>query len=425
MLEKVHPSTVGMCEDRLERVTQWLEEQVSGERLAGASVMIGRQGKISYLQTAGYADKEIAKPFTQDSVVRIFSMSKPITSVAAMMLYEQGCFQLDDPVAKYIPEFAHTPVWRGGDAGLHETVPQTSPMLVKHLMSHTSGLTYGFMHSNVVDGEYRSEDIEFINFQDGLAEIVTRLAKIPLISQPGAQWNYSVSTDVLGRLVEIWSGMRLAEFFQQRIFSPLQMYDTDFQVKVENQNRFAALYGPASGVDMSNVGKANLDLEKVETRGLTLQEGSSKSRYFNAPKSDSGGGGLAGSIGDYGRFCQMLLNGGELDGARLLSPTTVRFMRTNQLPNDCDMAAMGQPVWSETSYDGIGFGLGFAVVLDPPKASIITSKGEHHWGGAASTFFWIDPVEDLFVVFFTQLIPSSTYPIRRELRARIYQALVE
>ena len=387
--------------------------------------MIGRQGKISYLQTAGFADKEIAKPFSEDSLVRIFSMSKPITSVAAMMLYEQGCFQLDDPVAKYIPAFAHTPVWRGGSASLSETEPQSNPMLVKHLMSHTSGLTYGFMNSNVVDGEYRSEDIEFINFQYSLAEIVTRLAKIPLISQPGSQWNYSVSTDVLGRLVEIWSGMSLANFFEQRIFTPLQMHDTEFQVRAENQNRFSALYGPANGVDMSSVGKADLDFTKVELRGLTLQEGSSKSRYFKSTTSDSGGGGLVGSIGDYGRFCQMLLNGGELDGERLLSPTTVRFMRTNQLPDDCDMAAMGQPVWSETSYDGIGFGLGFAVVLDPPKASIITSKGEHHWGGAASTFFWVDPVEDLFVVFFTQLIPSSTYPIRRELRTRVYQALVE
>jgi len=425
MLEKVHPSTVGMCEDRLERVSQWLEEQVSGERLAGASVLIGRQGKISYMQAVGLADKELAKSFTEDSVVRIFSMSKPITSVAVMMLYEQGCFQLDDPVAKYIPEFASTPVWRGGEASLSETEPQSSPMLVKHLLSHTSGLTYGFMQSNVVDQEYRKEDIEFINFKHSLAEIVTRLAKIPLICQPGSQWNYSVSTDVLGRLVEIWSGMRLAEFFQQRIFSPLQMHDTDFQVKAENQSRFSALYGPANGVDMSSVGKADLDLDKVEPRGLTLQEGSAKSRYFKSTMSDSGGGGLVGSIGDYGRFCQMLLNGGELDGARLLSPTTVRYMRTNQLPNDCDMAAMGQPVWSETSYDGIGFGLGFAVVLDPPKESIITSKGEHHWGGVASTFFWIDPVEDLFVVFFTQLIPSSTYPIRRELRARVYQALVE
>jgi CubicO group peptidase (beta-lactamase class C family) len=425
MLEKVNPSTVGMCEDRLERVTQWLEEQVSSERLAGASVMISRQGKISYLQATGFADKEVAKPFNEDSVVRIYSMSKPITSVAAMMLYEQGYFQLDDPIAKYIPEFANTPVWQGGDASVSQTVAQASPILVKHLMSHTSGLTYGFMQSNVVDAEYRKEKIEFINFDDSLAEIVTRLAKIPLISQPGSQWNYSVSTDVLGRLVEIWSGMRLADFFQQRIFIPLQMHDTAFQVKAENRDRFSALYAPANGVDMSSVGKAALNDKKENRLGLTLQEGSSKSRYFNAPKSDSGGGGLVGSIGDYGRFCQMLLNGGVLDGSRLLSPTTVRFMSANQLPNDCDMAAMGQPVWSETSYDGIGFGLGFAVVLDPPKASIITSKGEYHWGGAASTFFWIDPVEDLFVVFFTQLIPSSTYPIRRELRARVYQALVE
>lgn len=425
MLETVHPSTVGISEDRLERVSAWLDEQVSSERVSGASLMIARQGKIAYLQARGFADKEVSKLFDDESIVRIFSMSKPVTTVAAMMLYEQGLFQLDDPIAKYIPEFADTRIWRGGTADLENTQPQATPILVKHLMSHTSGLTYGFMNVNVVDEAYRKRDIEFINYKRSLAEMVAELAKIPLLCQPGTQWNYGVSTDVLGRLVEIWSGLSLGEFLKQRIFMPLQMTDTDFHIAADKQSRFTALYGPASGVDMSSVGKASLNLNKDQPLGFTLQESSTKSRYMQKPTSHSGGGGLIGSINDYGRFCQMLLNGGALEGERLLSPTTVRFMRTNQLPDGCDMAAMGQPVWSETSYDGIGFGLGFAVVLDPPKASIITSKGEYHWGGAASTFFWIDPVEDLFVVFLTQLIPSSTYPIRRELRARVYQALVE
>jgi CubicO group peptidase (beta-lactamase class C family) len=352
-------------------------------------------------------------------------MTKPITSVAAMMLYEQGRFQLDDPVAKYLPEFAQTQVWKGGNHPLEAVEPQQNPMLIKHLFTHTSGLTYGFMNTNVVDAQYRAQGLEFPGKPDDLAQWVEQLATVPLMCQPGSQWNYSVATDVLGRLVEVWSGQSLAEFFQDRIFTPLGMHDSGFAVAAENQQRFAALYSPLSGGDMSSVGSKSSPTPDQPRGGLKLMEASTKSAYFEHPKLCSGGGGLTGSIGDYAKFCQMLLNGGELNGERLLSPTTVNYMRLNQLPDGQDMAAMGQPVWSETSYDGIGFGLGFAVVIDPPKASVITSKGEHHWGGAASTFFWIDPTEDLFVVFFTQLMPSSTYPIRRELRARVYQAIVE
>lgn len=425
MLERINPSKVGLCEERLERVTDWLDQQIESQRLAGASVLVARHGSIGYSHAAGLADVEQAKPFTEDTLVRIFSMTKPITSVAAMMLYEQGCFQLDDPVAKYLPEFAQTPVWKGGAHALNEVEAQASPMLVKHLFTHTSGLTYGFMNTNVVDAQYREQGMEFPGKPDNLAHWVEQLASVPLICQPGSQWNYSVATDVLGRLVEVWSGQELAVFFRERIFGPLGMTDTAFAVAPEQQQRFAALYAPLSGGDMSSVGSKSSPTVDEPRGGLKLMESSLKSSYFKQPKLCSGGGGLTGSIGDYAKFCQMLLNGGELNGARLLSPTTVNFMRLNQLPDGQDMAAMGQPVWSETSYDGVGFGLGFAVVIDPPKASIITSKGEHHWGGAASTFFWIDPTEDLFVVFFTQLMPSSTYPIRRELRARIYQAIVE
>ena len=424
MLEHGTPEELGLSSSRLDRVTDWLNQQVESERLAGASTMICRNGRIGYLESAGQSDRENGKPFDASTIVRIFSMTKPITSVAAMMLYEEGRYQLDDPVAKYLPEFTDTKVWKG-EGSLENVEDQTSPMLVKHLFMHTSGLTYGFMNANVVDQEHRNQKIEFPGTAGTLEELVKRLAGIPLIAQPGTRWNYSVSTDVLGRLVEVWSGLSLEAFFKERILEPLGMHDTGFSVTKGNRDRFASLYSPLSGADMSNVGKKSVSDSRQMKPGLKLQESAATSRYLKPTKLFSGGGGLTGTIGDYARFCQMLLNGGELDGERLLSPITVNYMRSNQLPDNADMAAMGQPVWSETSYDGIGFGLGFAVVIDPPKASIITSVGEHHWGGAASTFFWIDPQEDLFVVFFTQLMPSSTYPIRRELRTRVYQAIVE
>ncbi|MDB4068816.1 beta-lactamase family protein [Pseudomonadales bacterium] len=415
---------MGLSSERLSRITAWLEQQVGTNRLAGCSALVARHGEVVYQQSVGHADLETAKPFANDTIVRAYSMTKPITTMAAMMLYEESCFQLDDPVALYLPEFLQTRVWAGGNASLEETTPQETPMTVRHLMTHTSGLTYGFMQANVVDAAYRQAGVEQPSDVKDLEEWVQRAAALPLICQPGSQWNYSISTDVLGRLVEVWSGLSLEDFFQQRIFNPLQMLDTGFHVTAENQARFAALYSPLSGADMSHVAKSGDALAVVKPPGIKLQEGSAKSSYFEPASLFSGGGGLVSSMADYARFCQMLLNKGELDGKRLLGRKTVEYMRTNQLPNNGDMADMGQPVWSETSYDGIGFGLGFAVVLDPVKAHIITSVGEHHWGGAASTFFWIDPVEDLYVIFLTQLIPSSTYPIRRELRSRVYQALI-
>ncbi len=421
-MEIVSPESVGLSSSRLQRITDWLEEQVTSERVAGASVLLSRRGKVAYFNAAGQSEVSTGKPFVEDTIVRIYSMTKPITTVAAMMLFEEGCFQLDDPIAMHLPEFADTPVWIGGDSSIDSTEPTKTPMTIQHLMTHTSGLTYGFMGSNVVDRKYRKNKIHFPSDVSSLEEWVKRLATIPLMCQPGSEWNYSVSTDVLGRLVEVWSGMSLDSFFQQRILEPLGMDDTGFHVEEKNHDRFAALYAPMSGGDMSNVGKSQAVFEKKQG-GYKLEEGVEGSPYLLPTNACSGGGGLTSTISDYGRFCQMLLNRGEFEGERLLSRKTVEFMRKNQLPDNCDMAAMGQPVWSETNYDGIGFGLGFAVVIDPVKAHTITSIGEHHWGGAASTFFWIDPEEDLFVVFFTQLIPSSTYPIRRELRNRVYQAI--
>lgn len=422
----VSGAAVGLAPERLGRITAWLNEQVAGERLAGAGVLIGRRGKAGYFETAGFADKEAQKSFERDSLVRIFSMSKPITTVAAMMLYERGVFQLDDALTTWLPEFAQTQVWVGGDADIVSTVPVATPITIRQVMTHTAGFTYGFMHTNVVDAAYREHDIEFPGASGTLAQGIERLAELPLICQPGSQWNYSVASDVLGRLVEVWSGMSLADFLQQEIFAPLQMTSTGFHVATDNHERFSSLYGPLVGGDMSSVASSSAPaVDASERGGLKLLESSGKSRYLKPASLYSGGGGLTGSMSDYGRFCQMLLNGGELDGARVLGRKTVEYMQLNQLPDNSDMAAMGQPVWSETSYDGIGFGLGWAVVIDPVKAHIVTSEGEHHWGGAASTFFWIDPAEELYVVFFTQLMPSSTYPIRRELRTLVYQALVD
>ncbi len=422
-MKVVNPESVGLSSERLARLTSWLSEQVSGDRVAGASCLIGRRGKVAYFESTGQRDVENNKPFEKDTIVRIYSMTKPVTSVAAMICYEEGKFQLDDPVSKYIPEFADLKVWKGeGDAD--NTEPMTSPMLVRHVMSHTSGFTYGFMNTNVVDEQYREKKLEITPRFASLGDWTSQLASVPLLCQPGSQWNYSVSTDVLGRLVEVWSGQRLDKFFEERLFGPLDMQDAGFQVDADKRERFSALYGPLVGGDMSSLGRG--DVPPVEERhGLKLQEAYNDSLYFKPADIHSGGGGLTASMRDYSRFCQMLMNGGHLHGERILSPTTVAHMRTNHLPDNKDMAAMGQPVWSETNYDGIGFGLGFAVVLDPVKASIITSVGEYHWGGAASTFFWLDPVQDMYVIFLTQLIPSSTYPIRRELRVRAYQSIID
>ncbi len=425
MEKLVEPEKVGLGSERLQRVAHWLDEQIAQERLSGASVLVGRRGSPAYFAATGHADKDAATPFRRDTIVRIFSMTKPITTVAAMMLYERGCFQLDDPISKYLPEFGQVRVWKGGATSLDDAEPAKSPITVRQIMTHTSGLTYGFMNTNVVDQAYRDRKLDFTVPGSTLEGWSKEIAEIPLIAEPGSQWNYSVSTDVLGRLVEVWSGQALDVFFQREIFEPLGMTDTGFAVPEGKWGRFASLYSPERGGGMASVGAGGNEVPAEERGGLSLLSGGVEPRYREGFTALSGGGGLVGSIDDYARFCQMLLNGGRLGSERLLSPVTVAYMRKNQLPDNRDMAAMGQPVWSETSYEGIGFGLGGAVILDPVKAHVIASPGEYHWGGAASTFFWVDPTEDLYAVFFTQLIPSSTYPLRRELRTRVYQAVID
>lgn len=422
-MKTVDPKSVGISSDRLKRLDAWLEGQIAKERLVGCSLLLARHGGVAYFSSAGLADVETGKPFQKDTIVRIYSMTKPITAVAAMMLYEVNYFQLDDPVSAYIPEFRNMQVWKGGD--LTNTEPAKQPITIRHLLTHTSGLTYGFMQANPVDARYRELKIELPTDAVDLAEWVDRAATIPLVCQPGSQWNYSISTDVLGRLIEIWSGESLDEFFKSRIFEPLKMIETSFHVVENKRERFASLYTPSWGASLASVNQPSLPDNQKNRKGVKLQESATESPYLHPAKILAGGGGLISTMSDYSRFCQMLLNKGELDGQRLLGKKTVEYMLRNHLPDNKDMAAMGQPVWSETTYEGIGFGLGGAVVLDPVKAQTIASVGEYHWGGAASTFFWLDPQEDLYVVFLTQLTPSSAYPIRRELRARIYQALTE
>ena len=340
-----------------------------------------------------------------DTIFRFYSMTKPLTSTAIMMLYEEGHFQLDDPITNFLPCFRNMRVSVGGMRGKVDTVPAERDITFRDLLSHTSGLTYGFMEANPVDAMYRERGIDFAATGKTLGEMVELAAGIPLIAQPGAEWNYSISTDVLGHLVAVISGLPFDRFMRERVTGPLGMVDTDFRVPPEKICRLAANY--ARGAD---------------GRPMLIDD-PEDSMFAKAGRIPGGGGGLVSTAADYMRFCRMMLNKGELDGVRLLGRKTVELMTCNHLRGD--MAAMGQPRFSESSYHGIGFGLGFSVMLDPAKAQILGSPGEYAWGGAASTAFWIDPAEDMAVIMLTQLMPSSTYPIRRELRVLTYQAVID
>ncbi|HYW04994.1 MAG TPA: serine hydrolase domain-containing protein [Gammaproteobacteria bacterium] len=426
MIETTNPENLGLSAQRLQRISVWMQDQVDRRRLAGLSVAVHRHGGTAFFDTAGDMDREAGKPVDADTIFRIYSMTKPVTSVAAMMLYERGLFQLDDPLAWYLPEFRDMQVLIGGDADDPRLRAARQPITIRHLMTHTSGLTYGFMRATAVDALYRRARVDFPS-SDGpdLAGTVRRLAELPLLCEPGSEWNYSVSTDVLGRLVEVLSGQSLDAFFRERILEPLEMRDTAFGVPPGKIERLAALYEPEDSPGLGGVGTAGPEraAHPPQDRGLKLLEAPGRSRFAAPVRLFSGGGGLTSTMGDYLRFCRMLLGGGELDGARLLSPRTVAYMSRNHLPGD--MASMGQPRFSEMPYEGIGFGLGFSVVLDPARAQTLGTAGEYAWGGAASTAFWVDPEEDLCVVLMTQLLPSSTYPLRRELRVLTYQSIVD
>ena len=327
-----------------------------------------------------------------------------------MMLYEEGAFELSDPISRWLPEFSEMRVYTGGSAAKHTTVPATEPIRVWHLLTHTAGLTYGFHRVHVTDEIYRNAGFEFGNPRGfDLAQCVEAWAALPLAVDPGAEWLYTVETDVLGRLVEVVSGRSLDEFFRERIFAPLGMTDTGFHVDSDRQARLAALYALPAGTPPGG------ELVRFDSLGDTIRR---------PPTWCSGGGGLASTARDYARFTWMLLGGGEYDGARLLSPRTVRLMTRKHLPGGADLQQYGRPLFAETRFDGVGFGLGFATMLDPTASKVAGNAGEFNWGGLASTAFWVDPVDEVTVVWMTQVMPSSTYPLRPQLRQLVYSALV-
>ena len=404
-MQTVQPEEVGLASAQLARVAGWAERLVQSGRLPGVSVTVARRGQIAFQHCSGLADVERGRAMAPDTIVRIYSMTKPLTSVAVMMLYEQGLFQLDDPLSRYLPYFADMRVATGGQRGKIDTVPAARPITVRDLLTHTSGLTYGFMQATLADARYRDEGIDFQTAECSLADLVERLAGLPLLAQPGAEWNYSVGTDVLGHLVAALSGQSFGDVLLERVAQPLGMVDTGWFVPPEQQARFAANYRPSP------------------EGGISLLDDPAASRFTKPPPLHSGGGGLVSTASDYMRFCQFMLGRGELDGTRLLGRKTVELMTANHLRGD--MAAMGMPRFSESTYEGVGFGLGFSVMLDPARAQIVGTPGEYAWGGAASTAFWCDPAEQMAVVLLTQLTPSSAYPLRRELRALTYAAVVD
>jgi len=385
-------------------VVAWMRRQVDGGRLAGIEVLVARRGRTAFHHCEGMADIVRQRPATPETLYRLYSMNKSLTSAAAMMLYEEGHFQLDDPISRFIPEFSGQRVWSGGGFGAVQSEPALRDITFRDLLTHTSGLTYGFMHANPVDAMYREQDFDRLGMDMTLAEFVEKVARLPLVAQPGTRWNYSVSTDVLSRLIEILSGQPYDAFLNERLLKPLGMDDTTFNVPAGKAGRFAACYVPGSD------GRPELQDDPETSR-------------FAEPLKTPYPGALVSTASDYMRFCQFLLSKGTAGEARLLGRKTVELMMTNHLNGD--LAAMGQPRFAESTFHGIGFGLGFSVLLDPAKAQILGSPGECAWGGMASTAYWVDPTEDMAVVMMTQLIPSSRYPLRRELRVLTYQAIVD
>ncbi|MEO8749719.1 MAG: serine hydrolase domain-containing protein [Allobranchiibius sp.] len=402
-----HSSSVpgGFDTDRVARLEDHLRGYVESSKLPCYHLRVVRHGALAYDTFGGMRDIEAGAPNSSDTLYRIYSMTKPITSVAAMMLVERGLLRLDDPVATYLPAYADQRVYVGGPAAAPVTRPAAGPMRIRHLLSHTSGLTYGFQRVHPTDEAMRSAGFD-IGVPPGmdLAAATDAMAGLPLRFEPGTSWNYSVSTDVLGRVVEVVSGMSLGQFFSAEIFEPLGMHETAFHAV--DTGRLARLY---HGVP----GSGPTPLDALGNAALT------PATY------QSGGGGLVSSMGDYTRFASMLLGRGQLDGVRLLGNRTVDFMATNHLPGGADLGSFGIPLYAETPFDGVGFGLGFSVMLNPAAAGYPTSKGEYGWGGMASTVFWVDPAEELTVVFMTQQMPSNGYPLRTELRQLVYGALTD
>ena len=404
-LKVVSPESVGLDGKVMGNIRDYLKEQyVEPGKYVGTLTLVARKGEIAYLDALGFMDRENKKAMQEDAIFSIYSMSKPITSIALMQLYEKSLFRLDDPIHWHIPSWRNLRVY---ESGLYPNFLTSRPnrhMTIRDLLSHMSGLTYDFMLRTNVDAAYRKTKLQATG---DLQAMIDTLAQLPLEFSPGEQWNYSVSTDVCGYLVEHFSGMKLDKYFQKHIFDPLGMEDTGFSCAKEKVNRLASLY------------------EQHPKKGPVLVDpGGAKTARVKKRKMLSGGGGLLSTMSDYYRFCSMLLNQGELDGTRIIGRKTLAMMASNHLPDNKDLTEMSQSAFSETTYQGVGFGLGFSVILDPVKTQSLTDVGEYGWGGAASTVFWVNPKEEMVVIFLTQLLPSSTYQVRRELRSLVYSSLM-
>jgi CubicO group peptidase (beta-lactamase class C family) len=402
---KVEPDAAGMSEARLERITHHFDERyVAPGKIAGCQITVVRSGHVAYYRSLGMMDRERQRPLDDDAIFRIFSMTKPIASIALMQLYERGMFQLTDPVHRYIPE------WRGLEVGevqpdgsVNRVKPQR-PMNIRDVLMHMTGLAGGLFPGNPIDDAF-AEARRAQRKGMTLEGITSLLAEHPLKFHPGTQWNYGLSTDIVGRLVEILTGDHFDDYLRAEIFEPLGMSDTGFFVPEHSAERLAALY-------QFQPGNAPMLLEAPE-----------QSPYLRRRSYLSGAGGLVSTTHDYVAFCRMLINGGHLDGRRVLGRKTLELMTRNHLPGGATLADMAIGGFGEAGFDGVGFGLGFAVGLGPAATAMAGSAGEYYWGGAASTAFWIDPAEDLIAVFMTQLLPSVAYPFRAQLRALVYQAI--
>jgi CubicO group peptidase (beta-lactamase class C family) len=396
------PASLGFDKARLARLRQWMQRYADTGRWPGGAVLIARHGELAFLDCVGHADVEAKRPWQRDLIARIYSMTKPVTAVALLMLYEEARIHLDDPVEAYLPEFKDRQLLIPGATSLDQTMPVKTKMTIHHLLIHTSGLSL-LTNPRLLGETYARENLGLALAYGGLDKMVRRIAELPLEWEPGTRWQYSTGSDVIGRIVEVVSGMTIDKYFATRIFDPLGMTDTGFSVPESGISRFPPLYEATDG-------------------GMALYEAPEASAWRQGTVDTfCGGGGLVGTIDDYWRFAEMLRAGGELDGERILSPRTLRLAACNHLAGD--LASMGADVWAETQFEGVGFGLLGSVVLDPAKARISAQPGDYGWGGAAGTFFWVSPVDDMVVILFTQLLPSSAIPVRKELRALVHGAL--
>jgi CubicO group peptidase (beta-lactamase class C family) len=406
---KVDSDAAGMDGGRLARIDEHLlGRYVEPGKIAGCQVLVARHGTVAHFASYGARDRERGEPVGDDTIWRLYSMSKPITGVALLTLYERGMFQLDDPVHRFIPAWRDLKVRERTPDGKRQLVDPEQPMTVRDVMMHMSGIGYALDNSGITVDMLRTPPAARLGKGATLETLTDRLAEVPLRFHPGTRWLYSYSTDVCGRLVEILSGQRFDDYLRTTLFEPLGMADTGFAVGDDQVDRFAACY------------------TRDDQKNLVLLDDPQTSRYRRPATFLSGGGGLVATTADYMRFCQMLLNGGELDGKRILSRKTVELMASNHLPGGGELSDFALPGgYGEVGFRGMGFGLTVAVGKGPTATGVVGSPGEYMWGGAASTIFWIDPAEDLFAIFATQLIPSGTFNFRAQLKSIVYGAIAD